>query len=361
MVVALLAAGCAYGGSPADPGALSVAGRTLGVSELTAELDWLAANPQAAAALVGVDTSSPETAGSPDVPAWRVPAAVALLNIHAFAGLVAETNSRAGVVPGPEATAAAADALTQVGGTAPDIPESLSDAIVALVANQVALGASLSNGGVGVSDEEVRAAYDEIIGDTGQFDDFACVSHILVAVEGGGAPGGVDPAAAEQAATDALGRIEAGESFAAVAAEVSDDPGSASAGGDLGCNAPGTFVAPFEEAVAGLEPGELSGLVRTDFGFHVIQLRSVGPPPFDEVAPELRRQLEAERADTSSAVLGAVRNAAAGVRVEVNPRFGSWDEAQLAVVAPAGARPAPVAPGDADLLGGLGLEGLLGP
>jgi len=360
-VVALLAAGCAYGGSPADPGALSVAGRTLSVSELTSELDWLAANPQAAAALVGVDTSSPESAGSPDVPAWRVPAAVALLNIHAFAGLVGEANTNAGLAPGPEATAAATDALTQVGGAAPDIPDTLRDAIVDLVANQVTLEGSLTEGVDEVTDDDVRAAYDEIIGDSGQFDDFACVSHILFAVEGGGAPGGVTPEQAQQAATDTLGRIEAGESFAAVAAEVSDDPGSASAGGDLGCNSPGTFVAPFEDAVASLEPGELSGLVLTDFGYHIIQLRSVGPPPFDEVEPELRRQLEAERNDTSAALLDAVRTAAAGVRVEVNPRFGSWDETQLAVVAPAASRPAPAAPGDADPLGGLGLEGLLGP
>lgn len=68
----------------------------------------------------------------------------------------------------------------------------------------------------------------------------------------------------------ALGRITAGEDFAAVARELSDDP-TAAAGGDLGVVAPGQLVPAFEEAAFALEPGERSGVVETPYGFHVVE------------------------------------------------------------------------------------------
>ncbi len=66
--------------------------------------------------------------------------------------------------------------------------------------------------------------------------------------------------------------VENGESFADLARKYSDDPGSGQAGGDLGWQKRGTFVSEFEAAVYNLEKSQISQLVETEFGYHVIQL-----------------------------------------------------------------------------------------
>jgi peptidyl-prolyl cis-trans isomerase SurA len=66
--------------------------------------------------------------------------------------------------------------------------------------------------------------------------------------------------------------VEDGEDFSDVARLESDDPGSAPLGGDLGWNAPGTFVPAFEDVVAKLQPGAISEPFRTEFGWHIVLL-----------------------------------------------------------------------------------------
>ncbi len=97
--------------------------------------------------------------------------------------------------------------------------------------------------------------------------------HILVSVSAG-----ADEAtqqSAEDKAAALLERIRGGEDFAALAQENSDDPGSAASGGDLGWVERGLMVAPFEEAAFALEKGEVSELVRTDFGYHIIEVTDI--------------------------------------------------------------------------------------
>lgn len=67
-------------------------------------------------------------------------------------------------------------------------------------------------------------------------------------------------------------RLENGEDFAQLARAYSQDPGSASSGGELGFVERGTFVPEFEEAAFALKDGEISGIVETQFGFHIIQM-----------------------------------------------------------------------------------------
>ncbi len=67
-------------------------------------------------------------------------------------------------------------------------------------------------------------------------------------------------------------RIVNGEDFAAMARNFSEDPGSAANGGDLGWQTPGTFVSEFDSTVATLSPSQISGIVHSEFGFHIIQL-----------------------------------------------------------------------------------------
>lgn len=72
-----------------------------------------------------------------------------------------------------------------------------------------------------------------------------------------------------------LKRLQAGEDFAALAKHYSDDPSNKDQGGDLGWFRRGQMVRAFEDAVYSLRPGELSGIVETPFGFHIIKLDKV--------------------------------------------------------------------------------------
>ena len=93
-----------------------------------------------------------------------------------------------------------------------------------------------------------------------------------------------------------LAQLKAGADFDTLAREKSEDPGSAVSGGALGSFPKGTMVAPFDAALDQLQkPGDLSGLVETQFGYHIIKLearRPAGVRPYDDVKLVLRRDLE---------------------------------------------------------------------
>ena len=105
---------------------------------------------------------------------------------------------------------------------------------------------------------------------------------------------------AQATAAKLLAQLQAGGDFASLARAHSADTGSASKGGDLGYFARGRMVKPFDEAVFALQnPGDLSGLVESEFGFHIIQLqgkRAAGLQPFDDVREGLRRDILTKQA-----------------------------------------------------------------
>jgi peptidyl-prolyl cis-trans isomerase D len=124
-------------------------------------------------------------------------------------------------------------------------------------------------------------------------------SHILVAVKAG-ADAATQKAAEQKAARLAAQAKAPGADFAALAAANSDDIGSKAGGGDLGWVAKdGSLAKPFEDALFAMQAGEVRGPVKTDFGWHVIQVREskAGQQvPFEQVREELARgQAEADR------------------------------------------------------------------
>jgi len=96
-----------------------------------------------------------------------------------------------------------------------------------------------------------------------------------------------DDATVEQRLRTVRERILKGEDFAGIAKTLSEDPGSASEGGDLGWTGPGAFVPEFEKVLESLSENEISQPFRTQFGWHIIQL--LGRRQFDNT-DELRRQ-----------------------------------------------------------------------
>ncbi|MFW6201929.1 MAG: peptidylprolyl isomerase [Gemmatimonadota bacterium] len=96
-------------------------------------------------------------------------------------------------------------------------------------------------------------------------------------------------------ASELRDRARAGESFGDLAAEYSEDTGSASRGGDLGYFTRGRMVAPFEDAAFSLEPDEVSDVVETPFGYHVIQVVDRRMPDYEETRDEFAGQLSQQR------------------------------------------------------------------
>lgn len=117
-------------------------------------------------------------------------------------------------------------------------------------------------------------------------------SHILVHVAAD-ADAKAQQAAKAKAEKLAAEARQPGADFAALARANSDDAGSKASGGDLGWVEKGVMAEPFEQALFAMQPGEVKGPVKTDFGWHVIQLREIKAgkqTPFEDVRAELERE-----------------------------------------------------------------------
>jgi len=109
-----------------------------------------------------------------------------------------------------------------------------------------------------------------------------------------------DADAAEAEATDLYARIQAGESFEALAQEHSDDGGTASRGGDLGVLTRSQLPGELGGAIFAMQEGDVEGPIESDFGFHVVQLDSIleqGPLPLEQVRGELLSELRDREAE----------------------------------------------------------------
>jgi peptidyl-prolyl cis-trans isomerase C len=122
--------------------------------------------------------------------------------------------------------------------------------------------------------------------------------HILIRVPPQVSP--ADEAKLKSKADNALKRAKTGEDFAVLAKEVSDD-GSKEDGGDLGFFPRGRMVPPFEEAAFALQPGQISDIVRSQFGYHIIKAeehKTGRALAFDEAKAQVQEDLTQEQTTT---------------------------------------------------------------
>jgi parvulin-like peptidyl-prolyl isomerase len=152
------------------------------------------------------------------------------------------------------------------------------------------------------TDEEVATFYNEHL-DQFTTDEMVHARHILIEVASD-ADAETD-AAARAKADAARERALAGEDFAELAKELSEGP-SGPSGGDLGFFEKGRMVQPFDEAVFALEVGEISPVVQTSFGYHVITVvekRPAGTLSLEEATPRARAMLVTQKTNMTTAEL----------------------------------------------------------
>jgi peptidyl-prolyl cis-trans isomerase SurA len=154
---------------------------------------------------------------------------------------------------------------------------------------------------VKIPDEEVKAAYQKEVEQADPEYEYRA-RHILVRVDADASP---DVRADKlQKAKEALARLKAGEDFTELAVQYSEGP-TAKFGGDLGYFRKGVMVHAFEDAVVKLKIGEISDVVESPFGYHVIELTDMRPVPvrtYEQAEPELRQKLREEAMQVEMAV-----------------------------------------------------------
>jgi peptidyl-prolyl cis-trans isomerase D len=155
---------------------------------------------------------------------------------------------------------------------------------------------NLPGGKPQISDADVLAYYNAHK-DQYQVKEQSKVRHILIAVPAG-SDAKVD-AAAKSKAEDILKQIKSGGNFADLASKNSDDPGSKTQGGELGWLDPGKTVPEFDKAAFSLPVGQTSDLIKTQFGYHILQVedkKTAHLRPLAEVKAEIVPVLEQQRA-----------------------------------------------------------------
>lgn len=154
-----------------------------------------------------------------------------------------------------------------------------------------------------VSEDEVKNFY-KTNADKYQNQQQREASHILIAASKNAAP--AEKAKAKAKAEDVLGQIKRNpKQFEELATKYSQDPESAKKGGDLGAFGRGMMVKPFDDAVFSMKVNEISGIVESDFGYHIIKLTKVigEGGGFDALKPQIKAELIYQKAQDKYAAL----------------------------------------------------------
>ena len=149
------------------------------------------------------------------------------------------------------------------------------------------------------TDQEIQAKYQQNA-KTYSTPEQIRASHILLKTEG------KDDATVKKQAEDILKKVKAGGDFAALAKQYSEDEGSKTNGGDLDYFGKGIMDKAFEDAAWALKPGEVSGLVKSQFGYHIIKLvdkKAAVTKTIADVRPQLEDQVKLEKAQAEASKL----------------------------------------------------------
>jgi peptidyl-prolyl cis-trans isomerase C len=168
---------------------------------------------------------------------------------------------------------------------------------------------------VTVSEEKAKAYYQD------HQDDFRTpemvrARHILIRTEA--AADEKEKKQLKEKAEGILKKLKEGQDFAKTASEVSEDPGSKDKGGDLDFFARGTMIPAFEEAAFSLKPGEMSGIVETEFGYHIIKVeekKEAFLEPYEKIKDRVKEKALQDL--KKSAVTEFVEKALKEAKVEV--------------------------------------------
>lgn len=304
LAAALLLSGCGQG--HVLPGAAAIVGDDrIGTQALQQVVDRGLADPQALQQLGG------------DRVAFQRQALARLINRQVLQR--AATGQGVSVTQG-EVDAQTAQFAEQAGGrqqlqqqasqggiAAPDLPDFIRDIVL-----EQKLGDKLT-ADVAVPEAQLRPLYQQNIG---QYQKVRS-RHILVKDE--------------KTARAILARVQADPSrFAALAAQFSIDTSNKGKGGELGLQPRGSFVPAFEKVLYTAPVGSYS-IVRTQFGWHVVNVEDRQVTSFAQAVPELRRAaLQQQR---KAALQQQLRTTGASLGIDVNPRFGDWDPKTGTVVA----------------------------
>ncbi len=160
------------------------------------------------------------------------------------------------------------------------------------------------------SDAALRKYYKDHID---QFES-VCAAHILVETK----------ATADSIEKQLKAAKDAAATFAEIAKAQSKDPGSGANGGDLGCASPSGYVEEFKDAVRTQAVGVIGDPVKTQYGYHIIRVDKREPvKPFSEVKEQVRQAVTDDAQGPFNEFLG---DASANAKVEINPRYGSYDK-----------------------------------
>jgi peptidyl-prolyl cis-trans isomerase D len=155
---------------------------------------------------------------------------------------------------------------------------------------------------INVTDEQLRAAYSNAL-DNFRMPERVHARHILLKTEG---KSDAEKAALKAKAEDLLKQLKNGADFAELAKKYSDD-GSKDQGGDLGWFVRNQMVPEFDSVAFALKPKELSGVVTSQFGYHIIQVLEKEPAklkPFEEVKDELAKEVRSQAVSDKMQTLG---------------------------------------------------------
>lgn len=194
---------------------------------------------------------------------------------------VAQQAAQSGQNEDPES--AFQDALKQFGFTENSFRDEIRKGLLVEKVRKEAVGDAEP------TDEEVQDFYNQNKDTQFTRPEQRCVRHILFTED------------QEDEANKVKQELDNGGDFEELASEYSQDPGSKDKGGDLGCNPKGSFTPEFDDAVFDAKEGEIVGPVKTDFGFHILEVTDIqeeGPVPLEEATPKIKEQLSQRRQAT---------------------------------------------------------------